>query len=418
MLANRRRIIEKMEQFELDILIATYPENVCYLSNYQSHKPYLWRFFDTYSYAIFPRRDDIAPALIIPVKDVTWEARFPSWFKEVYTFGNPSYILSSGEILGKEENKFKKILDDKNKNAKSAGECIVKVLKKMGIKNARIGLDEKNIQGAIREKIITDLPNINLIDAFELFRLIRMVKTPEEIERLKIVGLKNERAITSVLNKVSKNISEDEITQYYLENIAKEGAIFDFWNSSAGRNSSMGIMSSGHFSPYSEYKLKKGDIFRFDGGCIYNKYHADFGGCAVLGTPNKKQKKCYKAIESGMERAKELLQPGVIPSKIFQETVTAVEKAGLKDYSRITTNCGHGIGIELRDYPFIRKPVKADSPFLPGSYDVPIEENMVINIEVPYKELGLGGFQIEYTFLVGKDGCKKLYPHERDMYTL
>ena len=39
MLANRRRIIEKMEQFELDILIATYPENVCYLSNYQSHKP-------------------------------------------------------------------------------------------------------------------------------------------------------------------------------------------------------------------------------------------------------------------------------------------------------------------------------------------------------------------------------------------
>ena len=41
----------------------------------------------------------------------------------------PSYILSSGEILGEEENKFKKILDDKNKNAKSAGECIVKVLK-------------------------------------------------------------------------------------------------------------------------------------------------------------------------------------------------------------------------------------------------------------------------------------------------
>ena len=96
-----------------------------------------------------------------------------------------------------------------------------------------------------------------------MFRLIRMVKTSEEIERLKIVGLKNERAITSVLNKVSKNISEDELTQYYLENIAKEGAIFDFWNSSAGRNSSMSIVSSGHFSPYSEYKLKKGDTLVF-----------------------------------------------------------------------------------------------------------------------------------------------------------
>jgi Xaa-Pro aminopeptidase len=41
---------------------------------------------------------------------------------------------------------------------------------------------------------------------------------------------------------------------------------------------------------------------------------------------------------------------------------------------------------------------------------------MVISIEVPYvRELGLGGFQIEYTLLVTKDGCEKLYPHEREL---
>jgi Xaa-Pro aminopeptidase len=40
---------------------------------------------------------------------------------------------------------------------------------------------------------------------------------------------------------------------------------------------------------------------------------------------------------------------------------------------------------------------------------------MVINIEVPYGELGLGGFQVEYTLRVRKDGCEKLYPHEREL---
>jgi Xaa-Pro aminopeptidase len=52
---------------------------------------------------------------------------------------------------------------------------------------------------------------------------------------------------------------------------------------------------------------------------------------------------------------------------------------------------GHGIGIEARDCPIFTKPMKARSPFLPGTYDLPVEEGMVISIEVPYGELGLGG---------------------------
>jgi Xaa-Pro aminopeptidase len=116
-----------------------------------------------------------------------------------------------------------------------------------------------------------------------------------------------------------------------------------------------------------------------------------------------------------MERAMELLRPGVIPSKLFEETVAVAEKAGLKDYSKAAFFCGHGIGIEARDYPIFAKAVKATSPFLPGTYDIPVEEGMVISIEYPYYILGMGGLQIEYTLLVKKDGCEKLYPHTREL---
>ncbi len=67
-----------------------------------------------------------------------------------------------------------------------------------------------------------------------------------------------------------------------------------------------------------------------------------------------------------MERAMELLRPGALPSKIFEETCKTVEKAGIKDYSKYATFCGHGMGIEARDYPIFTKPVKAMSPYLPG----------------------------------------------------
>jgi len=43
---------------------------------------------------------------------------------------------------------------------------------------------------------------------------------------------------------------------------------------------------------------------------------------------------------------------------------------------------------------------------------------MVINIDVPYLELGSGGVQIEDTILVTSDGFELLTKTERDLYIL
>jgi len=415
MVLNKERMLSKMEEFNLDAVIASHPENVSYLSDFQSHRTFMYRFLNAESFALFPRKADIAPAVIISKGDAGWAGRFPSWMPEVYTFGEPFYIVYSAQTMSAGEAACKKLLDDHEKNAPSAGAAIVNALTQKGLAKGRIGLDEKNVYPTTREEIVRGLPHATIIDAFELFRVVRMVKTEEELQRIRTVGLKNEKAAQSVIGRLAVGVSEDELTQHFLESVAKEGCIFEFWNTASGTQSSMGIMANGHFHTPSGYTLKKGDMFRFDGGSIYHKYHSDAGGCAVIGTPTQKQKDCYRGIQAGMERALELLRPGALPSKIFQEVVSAVEKAGLKDYSRLADFCGHGIGIEARDYPIFTKPVKAKSPFLPGSYDVPIEEGMTICIEVPYRELGLGGFQLEYTLLVKKDGCEKLYPHTREM---
>ena len=91
MLANKERMLQKMEQFDLDVIIASHPENVSYLSDFQSHLPYMYRFLNVESYALFPRRKDIEPALVITRVDVAWAARYPTWVREVYPFGNRYY---------------------------------------------------------------------------------------------------------------------------------------------------------------------------------------------------------------------------------------------------------------------------------------------------------------------------------------
>jgi len=96
MLLNKERMLQKMKEFNLDAVIASHPENVSYLADFQSHLPYMYRFLNVESFALFPRRADISPALIISKGDIAWAARYPSWMPEVYTFGNPYYFVYPG----------------------------------------------------------------------------------------------------------------------------------------------------------------------------------------------------------------------------------------------------------------------------------------------------------------------------------
>ncbi len=415
MLLNKERMLGKMEEFNLDVLIVSYPENVTYVSDFESQAPYMYRFLNLESFALFPRDPGISPCLILSKFDLSWPARFPTWVEEIFAFGNPHYSVYPDGVLSKSEKRFMEMLNNPARYAPTAGEAIVKALKEKGLDKGRIGLDGKNLSPATDQMIRSSLPRAQIMEAFELVRIIRMVKSTEELERLTAAGVRNERAMQAVLGHLAEGVKEDDLTQIFLEATAKEGAVFEFWNSAGGTDSSMHIMANGHFHPPSGHRLKRGDLFRYDGGSVFRRYHSDAGGCAVLGEPTRRQRECYRAIEAGMEKAMEMLRPGAIPSHIFAEATAVVERAGLKDYPKAANICGHGIGIEARDYPIFTRPMKAANPFLPGTYDVPVEEGMVISLEFPYGELGLGGFQIEYTLLVGKNGCEKLYPHDREL---
>ena len=50
-----------------------------------------------------------------------------------------------------------------------------------------------------------------------------------------------------------------------------------------------------------------------------------------------------------------------------------------------------------------------------GAADTRLEPGMVINIELPYYELGLGGLQIEETLVIRPDGHELLTTASRDL---
>ena len=200
-----------------------------------------------------------------------------------------------------------------------------------------------------------------------------------------------------VMEAVRVGAAEIELLQIYREGVARRGGAVDFWNTAGGRR-------AGDFFQSGAYKLQKGDTYRFDAGLVLDHYHADTGGVIVLGEPTDRQREIYATITAGMEAALEAVRPGATYEDVWRAGVDVVSKQGIKVYDVLRSDLGHGIGIEPR-VPDLRR----------GS-QLEIEPGMVINVEVPYYEVGYGGFQLEYSLVVTEMGYDFLIPNSRDLW--
>ena len=104
------------------------------------------------------------------------------------------------------------------------------------------------------------------------------------------------------------------------------------------------------------------------------------------------------------------MRPGARSSSVANAMHASLAEKGITEFPH-----GHGMGLEIRDYPIIVPDnglrIKDDCIDLPS--DIPLEENMVVNLEVGILQSGHGSTQYEQTILVTATGCEQLIPHDR-----
>lgn len=420
MLFNIERARGLMTELGVDVLIATTPENVTYLSGYSPWGLWIYRGNTskkgTQGYAIFPRDPGTSPALVPASSGYTtfsYLALTPSWIKEYYPYESrgwlgdiPEFQIPSELLQVPEVSRIQKLVSDaQSKKSPSPGHALVRALKDIGITKGVLALDTEGISPSARERLSTELPNLQLKDGCELFRLIRAVKTPEEIGHLRSCAAINETAFQGMLQTIRPGITERQLVSVHRAITVAQGGIPTFLNVPAGPRS--GLM----WEP-SDNVLHAGDTVWMDGGCQYRHYYSDTGFCAVLGEPTKRMREIYASVEAGINAACERIKPGAMPSVIYEALHEAIRRCGVERPFAM----GHGIGIEERDHPIIQKPFPSfDDGLLKGSYDMSLETGMVINIEVNHWEFGVGGLKSEISTLVTPSGWELLTPQERKM---
>jgi Xaa-Pro dipeptidase len=411
MYLNEERARGLMAEHNIDVLVASTPENVTYVAGTWgwSNKVYV---YSVHIFALYARDTGIAPALIVPGQEVTYTSMQQSWIKDLYTFGGKSALIQPEGSTAQtpEEETYLGMYNNDAKREKSAAASLAQALRDRGLDKAHIGLDQERVMPNVRAQIDAALPDATFIEASDLFRLIRMVKTPDELKAMSAAAALNEKAGIAASEAVADGAVEQEIANVFAAEVGRGGGKWQWFHFCSGRR------ATGIFPPTNK-KVAKGEMWKFDAGLHLHNYQADTGWGGVLGEPTKEQLNIWKATEAGFEAALAEVKTGALGSTLYKAMLETTQGAGYPEHNG--NFAGHAIGLEQREVPYVlTNPFPQNSEFLPTSSDFPLETGTTLCLENPMQIFGFGGTQIEKTIVVTETGYEFVYPQDRKLWVV
>jgi Xaa-Pro aminopeptidase len=377
-----------MDDLGLVGLIAATPENVFYVSGLESFGFAINRYL-TQIYAIVARNQLDVPVVVAGLGDAASIGQLCPSTTNVVHYGSLFRFVAPDADLDSLASWVKTNVVDGSPEP-DALTALIRALDLAGLSRARVGYDERGLDAAAVAEVRRRLPEVELVPAWSTFRSIRSVKTPREVESLTASLRLTEAALQSAVDSVEPGISEAELTHEFRRVVALAGGISFATDFGFGARGALGNPA------VQDGKLREGDLIRFDGGCRLDGYYSDIARTFVFrGDVPPRISSLYQAVRTAEEEAIRLTAPGVPLRAVFQKAVDVARESGIPDFAR--HHCGHTIGLEVYDGAMV------------GPTDgTLVEPGMVLEVEVPYGELGLGSVQIEDTLVVGERGAEMI----------
>jgi Xaa-Pro aminopeptidase len=233
-------------------------------------------------------------------------------------------------------------------------------------------------------------------DARPAIMKARRTKLAEEIEKIAHAAAITERGLERAFAEAKAGMTELELSTTIASEMRAGGGVPRFVVVTCGERSALA-------DAYATCaKLRAGDLVRFDIGCTVDGYWADMARSAVVGEPTREQQARYDALLAGEEAQRALARAGVSAGDLFKVAVERVRAGALPAYRR--SNCGHGIGIDVHEFPSLN----------PANDAVKLEDGMVLCVETPYYQIGWGGMMVEDMIVIRGSGnqCLTRLPRE------
>ena len=319
---------------------------------------------------------------------------------------NNHYLFTDGRYYEKIQNSKSKI---KNYNSKlkitvkliSAEKnffsCLTEIIHQEKISNLGFEAEDlrfneyKKLQMKYRE-VQQCFSTIKLIPTEKLIIKLREIKEEEEIEKIKKACQITDQCLGEIIKTIKIDQTEKEIAfkiEYWLKTRGFDLAFYPIV--AVDENSSLP-----HYDTKTNglQKVKKGSMILIDFGVNYQDYLSDITRIVFVKKPTDEQLNIYRKLLNVQQKIIEQLKKTNNPKTIDQFGRSLIAHYQLSNYPHST---GHGIGLEIHEYPKISQ----------TSTDA-IEKNQVFTIEPGVYLPGKFGIRIEDTVWMKESSQAKI----------
>lgn len=411
---NKPHAYEVMEQYGIDGLVALDPMNVYYLTN---TIPLMTTFRQTYpAFAVFAR-DQKQPTYLVtaPPQALALASRaergeelpvligysgVPNW--QDYVNASPQQLKvepSTGAKVGESapnshgwpsttgahtsiEKRWVKAQEETfNNGATTKAWALAKALKDAGLAKGKIAVDDMRVAYLLQQIGMT---GVTCIPGENIFRRIRVVKSPVELALMRIAGENNSNATEVTMRSIKPGMTSADIEHIFAVECAKLGS------------SAVTFLTGMALAGLPDGKIVEGKSFAVDAVSMFREYHGDCGRTLVVGEPNKEIKARAKAHRAGYDEIYAKIKAGMKLSDVRRIGKDAMVKAGMPEATIVVNP--HSVGVEHGD-----NPMRDDLPFDMVD-DITLQENMVITADLASLDLGWGNLHHEDLIRITKTG--------------
>lgn len=266
-----------------------------------------------------------------------------------------------------------------------------KMLPKLGVKRLFFESDYTLHSTAQRLHRLSTEISVEITPTTGLVDKMRMVKSEDEIKRIRKSVRMNEKVFRDVYSALTGRETEIEVALKISTQMRLRGAERESFDTivATSENSSLP-----HAVPSGKALVKNSPLL-IDMGLVLNGYCSDMTRSFCLGKPSKKYKKIHRIVRRAQLAAMAKVRAGVSAKKVDRAARQVIANAGYGDY--FGHALGHGVGMAVHEAPRVstRSTLK-------------LRAGMIITIEPGIYLPGWGGIRLEDMVVVREDGCENL----------
>jgi Xaa-Pro aminopeptidase len=361
------RLDRLMEEAGIDVLVATSKHNVQYLLG--GHRAFFFDYMDAMGLSRY------LPILIYPKGARQKAAYFGHRMESFQRENEPFWVAeahtnSSGSVDGMHK--------------------ALEYIRRSGLETRRIGAELAFLPVDAGTALHKAFPDSKIVDALFVLERLRLVKSPEELEKLRIAS---ERVIDSMLAVIAHHgpgATKRELTEALRREETNRGLHFEYCLITAG--------SSLNRAP-SEQKWEKGEVLSLDSGGNYKGYIGDLCRMAIHGEPDAELEDLLAEIEHIQRAAMKPIRAGTLGGVIYAAAEPLVQRSKHHNHMHFLA---HGMGLVSHEAPRLT----ATGPVPYDAYDAgrPLESGMVVSVETTLQHPQRGFIKLEDTVVVTPTG--------------